>query len=117
MRRAQLANIAINGFRRGNILIREVVRQRLNIHVPGNAARRPKSLYFGAENDPPAIPGIEKRLFANSVARKQEFPLAAVPKRDRKHPAQLRKTFLAELLVQMNNGLRIRTCAECVAVL
>ena len=56
-----------------------------------------------------------QRLDANPVAGDEQLLGARVPDRERKHPAQFVHAHLAEVFVQVNDGLRVAVCAELVA--
>ena len=115
MRRTQLAHTAVDGLGRGDVLVRKIVGQRLEVHFRADSSGWKQGLDLRAKHQPASVPGIEQRLLAEAVARQDQFLRATVPKRDREHAPQLGEAGLAELFIQVDDSLRVRPCPERVA--
>src|SRR5580704_2057897 len=114
MPRPQLPHISVNGLRSRHVLERDIVRKSFDVEFFGDSASLPESLDFRAEHQPPAIPRVEQWLLADTIPRQQQPLAATIPQRDREHPAKLRKAFLAELLVKVDDRLRVTPRLEAV---
>ncbi len=77
-------------------------------------ARRMQCLHFGSEQQLVIDLGVKQRLDAKPVARRKQLPLAFIPQNKRILAPQAMDAFGAELLVEVQHDLTIRSRAEAM---
>ena len=117
MCRRQLVHALQHGPRRQHVFVGEELIERDRIELARDFRPDQQRLHFGRQPQALARSGPVERLLAGAVAGGDQRPRAAVPQREREHPAQAAREIFAPLLVSMDQdfdvGVRERNRWPC----
>ncbi len=88
--------------------------QRFEREFARHAAGLEDGLDLRREEDAVFLDAVAERLLPNPVSREEQRPRAAIPDREREHPAKVLKAVRALLLVEVDDDFRVGVGAELV---
>ena len=112
--REQLLDSFDEAERSGHVPEGKVFFQGGEVQAPRHVAELEDGLHLGGEEKPTGLAADVQWLFADAVAAQDEPFAVCVPQSESKHPAQPAEEIESLFLVEVNNDLGVRSCAEAV---
>ena len=107
MRRGQLADAFVNRKRRGDVIERKILAQRVVIQIRLDGRMGKQDFRFGGEQQCVIEHAPVERFFAEPIARDEQTPPSIVPKRERKHPVETLDHLGPVFLVKMRHDFGV----------